>query len=236
MSTTNSSSPVHLAYAHGFGSSPQSSKAIQIQRALAARGVRIELPDLRVPSPGGLRLTAMMAAIGEVVGERGRLVVVGSSLGALAAARAAERDSRIVGALLLAPAFCLVERWHARLGDAAWTAWREKGTSTFVDYSGPDLKFELEWKFIEECVKIDGPDAPLDDEGKAGRGARWPDVRVPVTIVHGRRDEVVDPQLSRLFSRDRENVRLVEVDDDHQLGHSVPRILDELDRLVERVR
>ncbi len=177
-----------------------------------------------------------MRAIGDVVGERGRMVVVGSSLGGLAAARAAERDSRIVGALLLAPAFCLVERWHARLGDAGWNEWRAKGTSTFVDYSGPDLSFELEWKFIEECAQIDGPDAPLDEQGKSGRGPRWPDVRVPVTIVHGRNDDVVDPQLSRLFSRDRENVRHVEVDDDHQLGSSVPRILDELDRLIARVR
>ena len=55
------------------------------------------------------------------------------------------------------------------------------------------------------------------------------DVRVPVRIVHGTRDDVVDVQLSRDWSAGRRHVRLVEVDDGHELVASVPRVLAEAD-------
>ena len=50
-----------------------------------------------------------------------------------------------------------------------------------------------------------------------------PDVRVPTCIVHGTRDDVVDIARSRDFAREKRHVRLVEVDDGHELVASIPR-------------
>ncbi len=63
-------------------------------------------------------------------------------------------------------------------------------------------------------------------------GARLPE-GVPVWIVHGRGDELVDPADSRALARtgSPELVRLIEVDDDHSLHRMVAS-----GDLVERVR
>lgn len=62
--------------------------------------------------------------------------------------------------------------------------------------------------------------------------ARLPE-RVPVWLVHGRRDELVDPDESRRLAGtgSRGYVRLLLVDDDHRLARSVAT-----GRLVEWVR
>jgi hypothetical protein len=55
---------------------------------------------------------------------------------------------------------------------------------------------------------------------------------VPVLIVQGARDEVVDPALSREWARGKRHVRLVEVDDGHELRASVERIAREADEFL----
>ena len=60
----------------------------------------------------------------------------------------------------------------------------------------------------------------------------WPDVRVPTLIVHGSKDDVVDPELSRAWARGKRHVRLVEVDDEHELSASVARIAEEAERFL----
>jgi pimeloyl-ACP methyl ester carboxylesterase len=57
-------------------------------------------------------------------------------------------------------------------------------------------------------------------------------VRVPVLIIHGRRDEVVDIELSRAWKRNKRHVRLVEVDDGHELAGSLDLILREADAFL----
>jgi pimeloyl-ACP methyl ester carboxylesterase len=63
-------------------------------------------------------------------------------------------------------------------------------------------------------------------------GAGWPDVRVPTLIVHGRRDEVVDIGLSRAFAAGKRHVRLVELDDGHELVATLPRTLAEAEAFL----
>jgi pimeloyl-ACP methyl ester carboxylesterase len=55
---------------------------------------------------------------------------------------------------------------------------------------------------------------------------------VPVLIVHGRRDEVVDIDLSRAWKKNKRHVRLVEVDDGHELTVSLEIILREADKFL----
>ena len=56
-----------------------------------------------------------------------------------------------------------------------------------------------------------------------------PDVRVPVLIVHGLHDETVEVDRSRAFAHGKRHVRLVEVDDGHELAASLERIVSEAD-------
>jgi pimeloyl-ACP methyl ester carboxylesterase len=60
----------------------------------------------------------------------------------------------------------------------------------------------------------------------------FPDVRVPTLILHGRRDDVVDIASSRQFAAGKRHVRLVELDDGHELVASIPRLLDEAQRFL----
>jgi pimeloyl-ACP methyl ester carboxylesterase len=155
----------------------------------------------------------------EIGGPRDRAVLFGSSLGGLTAARVAEDDPRVCALVLMAPAFRMVERWAGRMGEAAWRAWQETGALETPDYANGGT-VRVDWEFAAEAGRID-----------AG-GDGWPDVRVPTLIIHGVRDETVDVGLSRVWARAKRHVHLVEVDDGHELGASVARVLEESDRFL----
>lgn len=209
------SSPRFL-YLHGFGSTANSKKGVAVSEHLACRGVTVERLDLRVPSFEHLRLSAMIdvarAAIG---GERDRAVLLGSSLGALTAARVAELDARVSGLVLLAPAFRLMARWQVQLG-AAWDEWRRTGWREVTDYATGGTA-RLDFGFTEDVAQVD---------------VGFPDVRVPTVIIHGVGDESVPIEHSRAFAANKRHVRLVEVDDAHELVASLPTILDETERFL----
>ncbi len=206
---------MHVLYAHGFASGPQSSKGRAVAAHLAARGVGCTLLDLRVPDRDRLRLSAMIDTVCAAVS--GPVLGVGSSLGGLTMAHAALREPRIEKLLLLAPAFRVAERWRARLGEDLWAQWQREGRLAYDDHTGgPPL--QVDFAFTEDCASVD-------------RGG-FPEIRAPLTVIHGRNDVIVDPYLSRDFAACTAQARLVEVDDDHQLLSSLPRILAELDALL----
>jgi pimeloyl-ACP methyl ester carboxylesterase len=211
-----------ILYCHGLASGPLSSKGRAVRDHLAKtqakHALAVDLLDLRVPSPTDLRLSRMIDVVRDACGER--TLAIGSSLGGLTVARAAERDARIVGAVLLAPAFRLVERWRARLGEQDWARWQRDGTFAYDDHTTPGGKLDVEFSFMVDAERTD---------------VGWPEPKVPTTIVHGRRDETVDPELSRTFAKTRPNVRLVEVEDDHQLLRSLDVIHAEIDAMLERL-
>ncbi len=224
-----------LLYAHGFASGPRSAKGAALARHEAARGLEVRLLDLRVPEREKLRLSSMVEAIRRAVPEGGRALGVGSSLGGLAMARAAEQDARLVGLVLLAPAFRLVERWRERMGADAWERWVRAGTWPYDDYALGGT-FDLDFGFIEDATQVDGELASALG-GADGLDPRWPDVRVPTVILHGAHDETVAISLSRAFAERRPNVRLVELDDDHRLAKptSLEAMLREVDAMSSRL-
>jgi pimeloyl-ACP methyl ester carboxylesterase len=75
-------------------------------------------------------------------------------------------------------------------------------------------------------TRLDLEDAERIDSRNDG----WPDVRVPTLIVHGVRDDVVPIDGSRAWARGKPHVRLVEVDDDHELARSLGLIAAESER------
>jgi pimeloyl-ACP methyl ester carboxylesterase len=208
-------------YLHGFASSPESKKGIAFASHFEKnRHITLARLDLRVPALEQLRLTSMIDAVVADIGpdKRERAVVMGSSLGGLTAARAAERDPRICALVLLAPAFGLVSRWKQRVGDDGMREWKETGWRTMApDPEGPP---RLHYEFIRDA-----------DEVEAREGL-YPDVRVPTLILHGTKDDVVPVEVSREFARGKSHVRLVEVDDGHQLYSSIDRTILEMDRFL----
>lgn len=207
-------------YMHGFASGPGSRKAVALAEHFALRGVELVRLDGRVPSFEEWRLSAMIDVIREAIGdESARAVAFGSSLGGLAAARAAELDPRICALVLLAPAFRIAERWPARIGEQAFREWEETGWLEVHDHA-EGRPSRMHFGFIRDVREVDA------------RSDGWPDVRVPTLIVHGARDEVVDPALSAAWAAGKPHVRLIEVDDEHELGASIPFIIAEAERFL----
>ncbi len=214
------SGPIWL-YLHGFASSPASRKAQAFVAWGAARGLRIDALDLRVPSFEHLRFSAIKAKVRAAIDAAGgpgqeelaRAVLIGSSLGGLTACRVAQEDPRVCAVLAMAPAFQLVPRWRARLGERAWEAWRETG-SLEVDDHATNAKAQVDFGFVAELAELD---------------LGLPDVRVPTLVVHGTNDDVVDIAGSRDFAGDAPHIRLAEVDDGHELTASIDQILSEAD-------
>jgi pimeloyl-ACP methyl ester carboxylesterase len=207
-------------YLHGFASGPESSKGRALSAHYEAQGVSLVRLNLRLPSLEGLRLSAIMAHVrAQIGGERDRAVIFGSSLGGLTASRVAEEDPRVCALVLLAPAFRMMERWRLQLGEEAWGRWRDTGWRETEDYVEKRMA-RVDYGFTEDVARIDA------------RSGGWPDVRVPTLIVHGVRDAVVDVGLSREWARGKRHVRLVEVDDGHELAASIGRIADEADRFL----
>lgn len=201
-------------YLHGFASGPHSAKAIAFAEHYAAGGIGLDRLDLQVPSLEHLRLSAMIAEVEAAIGTpRDRAVLIGSSLGGLTAARVAERDPRVSALVLLAPAFQLIARWRELPG---WDDWRRRGWREIHDYK-TNRPARIDYEFASEAMTID---------------VGYPDVRVPTLILHGTRDEVVAIEHSRTFARDKPHVRLIELDDGHDLIASVPRMLAEADQFL----
>lgn len=217
--SAGSSEPRWL-YLHGFASGPGSYKGRALAAYYAERGVALTRLDLRLPSFEHLRLSAMMAAVRDAIGgERDRAVVFGSSLGGLTACRVAEEDPRVSALVLLAPAFRLIERWRLRLGEEGYRAWEASGWLATHDYAEQRMS-RIDFGFVHDAAAIDE------------RSGGFPDVRVPTLIIHGKADDVVDIDLSRQWANGKRHVRLVEVDDGHELAASLPQIEHEADAFL----
>jgi len=206
-------------YLHGFASGPNSTKGVAFDKYFAPKGRTLERLNLRVPSFEHLRLSQMIevarAAIG---GPDERAVLIGSSLGGLTSARAAARDPRVVGLVLMAPAFQIATRWREQLGPA-FDQWRASGWREVMDYTTKQPA-RVDFGFWEDCNAVD---------------VGYPDVSVPTLIIHGTNDDAVPVERSRTFAQGRKNVRLIEVDDGHELIDSLPLILTETDAFLDQL-
>ncbi|MEZ4365929.1 MAG: YqiA/YcfP family alpha/beta fold hydrolase [Kofleriaceae bacterium] len=208
-----------ILYLHGFASSPGSRKAVAFAARFAALGHDVDRLELRRPSLAALRLSAILDEVARAAAAApAPVVLIGSSLGGLAAARHTERDPRVVAQVLLAPAFQLVPRWRERLGPAAWQAWRDDGALEVHDYA-TGAPARVHAGFLDDA-------AAIDPEGT------FPAFPVPTLILHGVGDDVVPIATSRQVAAAEPRVRLIELDDDHELGASIPRLLAEAEAFL----
>lgn len=202
-----------VLYLHGFASGPQSSKGLYFERRFAELGVAVDLPDLAGGDFEHLTITGQLEVIGRRVRELGPEVVIGSSLGGYLAALYAARHPGVFQALvLLAPGFGFAQRWPKTLGEETARLWRKRGWMEIYHY-GLKRECRLGYQLLEDGLQYEEYPAVID----------------PTLVIHGSRDEVVDPDWSREFAQGKPNVMLHIVDSDHQL-------LDVLDPVWEMVR
>lgn len=204
-------------YLHGFASSPQSKKAVAVAERLASRGVQVDRLDLRVPSMERLDFGAMLERTRAAMGRSDeRIVLIGSSLGGLTAARVAEHDRRVVGMVLLAPALHFGARWKERLGEDGWEHWMDSGWLEVHDYAtGGTARVPAD--FARSVLHHD---------------VGLPYIHPPTLVLHGTEDDVVPITVSRELAAVSPQVRLVELRDGHDLLATLPTILDSIESFV----
>lgn len=199
----------HAVYLHGFASSPASSKAGWFERQLSARGVGYSCPDFNQPSFETLTTTRMIEATRAAVASArpGPVALIGSSLGAFVAVHAAAADAgrRIDRLVLLAPALDFGGNRLTHLGPHSVEDWRRAGRLRVFHYAlggERDVGYDL----YADAAGYDAFSVTLD---------------MPIVIVHGRQDDVVDPAMVERWAAARPNVTLHMVDDGHQLAESM---------------
>jgi len=211
---------VHLIYLHGFASSPQSGKVRFLSDRLAEHGLTCLCPDLNQPDFSTLTVSRMIdqveAAVRQLPPEP--VVLFGSSLGAFVALHLAERAAlggglppdQLKQLIFLAPALDFGSS-RTRLGDRGLAHWRKTGWLEMTHYAYGAAR-RVHYELFADASRYDSFSA-LNT--------------VPTLIVQGARDDVVDPKMVERFALSRPHVRLVMVDDGHQLAASLNRVWSE---------
>lgn len=202
----------NVLYLHGFCSSSGSAKGVWLAERFQEIGVHVELPDLDEGDFEHSTLTRQLALVDRSVEKLHPAMVIGSSLGGyLAALHAARHPGAVPAITLLAPAFDFANRLSAALGEEV-ERWRRDGVRAFYHYrTRSDLN--LGYSFLEDARTLEP----------------FPDVTIPVKVLHGTNDESVAPELTVRFARGKANVSVEWFDTDHQM-------LDVIDQLWISIR
>jgi len=187
-----------VLFAHGFEGSPTGSKPTYMKEAL---GWKVTAPKM---SELGWSIASQTDVLIKYLDDGEYDLVVGSSMGGLAAANASSmRPREDIRLLLIAPAFGLAENWEG-MEETGRSAWKTTGERR---YTGFELDIVLPWEFMESAEKMS-----------------WPIPTHPTAIMHGRFDEVVPISHSRKVDESCENVTLYETDDGHRMKDSLSLI------------
>lgn len=199
----------HVIYLHGLGSSPDSVKARLVSGWCDELGLATTTPSLSIPSFERLSVDAVVSHVVDLVGglpSRQSVILAGSSFGGFAALHAFARLSegeraRVRGLFLMAPVFYPWHRTSGLLTPEVERVWQTQGTFPIAE-SATGRDVQVHFKFIEELRRYSSDAVALS---------------VPTLVMHGTRDETVSHEQSEEFASKHASVRLVLLDDDHQL-------------------
>jgi hypothetical protein len=195
-----------VLYLHGFGSSPGSPKGRAVSTAVASSGVPVRAPVLADAEDFfDFTVSRNLERARRCLFER--TLVIGSSLGGWTAALLAQNDRRVIELILLCPAFHFADRWFRPDRSDELVRWRAQGQLSFDVGHPPQLR-PLSVRFVDDATTHAG--APV--------------LRVPTTIIHGHRDDVVPLADVASAIRDQPIARMHVVDDDHGLRDHLPSI------------
>jgi hypothetical protein len=250
--------PGDVFYLHGFASSSKSTKANYFAERLRGRGVSTHCPDFNEPDFASLTMTRMLEQLTRLIvmpdpgtqnpdhepgtlnqnhepgtrnenhepgarnqepgmPDREPATLIGSSLGgALAILAAARLPGRVDRVVLMAPAVMFAKPGHHLLPPERINTWRGNGALPFFHY-GYNEERPLNYAFYEDTLQYDAFDAVFSQ---------------PTLIFQGLRDSSVDARTVEQFSRNRPNVTLSLLDDDHQLIASLPRMWNDVEAFL----
>jgi len=189
---------LRVLFAHGFEGSPDGGKPTYMREQL---GWDVVAP---IMSSNGWNIEQETSVLLEYLDADEFDLVVGSSMGGLAAANASRlRPDTNFGLLLIAPAFGLEEMWYERLSVDEMEHWEE--TDAYL-YRGFELEMTLNWDFMQTAKQMS-----------------WPELNHPTVILHGMQDDVVPIENSQKIADTDDNViALMELDDGHRMQQSKP--------------
>ena len=184
---------MRVLFAHGFEGAPDGGKPTHMSEVL---GWDVVAP---VMSEKGWNIEQETEVLLEYIDAGDFDLIVGSSMGGLAAANAsALRPNAQFGLMLIAPAFGLAEMWHNRLSASEMAAWK---MGDDYAYQGFELNISLGWDFMQTAERMS-----------------WPKLNHPTVILHGTQDDIVPIQNSRRIAQENANVvALMEIEDGHRM-------------------
>lgn len=150
------------------------------------------------------------------------ITLCGSSHGAYIATNYVrfKKLGNIKNLLLLAPSFRTLDLVIRELGEERVKSWLEG--KEVLRFQEEDVEIEVREDFATDILKN-------GYEVIQNGNVNFPeDPPVEIILVHGRRDEIVPIEDSRLFAEKVRVKEFIEVDDDHQLSESFGRVLTEL--------
>ena len=208
---------MRFIYLHGFASSPQSTKAVYLQKCFADLGISLEVLDLNQGDFSHLTITRQLSQVARLFPLDGTPVtLIGSSLGGLTSAWLGQQHSQVQRLVLLAPAFGFLLHWLPRLGEDQLREWQASGYLSVYHY-GEGQALPLHYKFVEDAGEY--------QETQLLRP-------IPTLILHGRQDEVIPIEASRDYAKERPWVQLIELDSDHALNDVTPKIWEEIQEFL----
>jgi len=194
-----------VIYLHGFASSPASIKGVFFTDLFTKLGFTVMAPDMNEPSFATLTLTRSIDRVLDMMAQipaDDRLVLMGSSMGALTVALAADRGQRWVDALILmAPAFELHGVWERNVEPEIMAQWRCDGFWD-VEHSAYPEPVPLNYTFWQDLQMHDTSPRRLPG---------------PLLAFHGRNDEVVPHELTERLAALNPDAEVHFVDDGHDL-------------------
>jgi pimeloyl-ACP methyl ester carboxylesterase len=212
-----------ILYLHGLGASPESTKRRLVEQRFGALGFRVYAPDLNLPSLNKLSVAEAVAEVERSVSQRAedRLFVIGSSFGGFLAMHGLQRlghnsCSHVVGVALLSPVLMPFSGPGGLLKPEVEASWAQRGSYPLVTFDDGST-VSVHYRFLEELRLFD---------------AQQVTVSIPTLVLHGIHDTVVPSSQSELFARDRPEVKVRLLDDDHQLSRNPEVFLDALMEFV----
>ena len=187
-------------YLHGFASGPLSRKAQFFRQRLEERGLTLEIPALDEGDFEGLTISGQLNLVERIaVGEP--VTLIGSSMGGYVAALYAARHPEVARLVMLAPAFYFPRRWMETLEPEQAAAWQRDGKMGVFHYSEGRMR-DIGYQLVRDAERYE----PV------------PNVKQPVLLFHGLKDDVVPAGYSKEFAAAHpENVILRLLDSGHEL-------------------
>lgn len=189
--TGGGESPVTVLYLHGFGSRQDGEKADYFRTRATAAGLGFWSFDFQGHggSGGGMRRLTLSRNLADIecvqreMRARGcdRIVVIGSSLGALSGLwHSVRHPDGIEAGLYIAPALGLEEAFRSWAGDDGLARWERDGLYTITSELGT---WDLGWGFVEDLRRYSNADLAsrlvtpsLLLQGKLDDQVAWRDV------------------------------------------------------------